>query len=73
MNSNNYNKKGHTQRTCKKATLNSHSTRALMLTTHASGNALRTNCDNNRPAMNSCDSESLPEETRAVSLANKAQ
>ncbi|MQM14429.1 hypothetical protein Taro_047360 [Colocasia esculenta] len=59
--------KGHTSRTCKKATLNSRS-QLTLLARHGA-----TNRHHDRPTTNSCDSESLPEESRGVSLANKAQ
>ncbi|MQM00069.1 hypothetical protein Taro_032799 [Colocasia esculenta] len=55
--------KGHSQLTVQ----------ALTLTTHTGGNARRTSCHHDRPTTNSYDSESLPEESRGVSLANKAQ
>ncbi|MQL76124.1 hypothetical protein Taro_008499 [Colocasia esculenta] len=44
-----------------------------MLTTHTAGNARRTSRHHDYPITNSCDSKSLPEESRGMSLANKAQ
>ncbi|MQL94011.1 hypothetical protein Taro_026661 [Colocasia esculenta] len=60
--------KGHTPRTCKKDTLNSRykelsRSQLTLLATHGA-----TNRHHNRPATNSCDSESLPEESRGGSM-----
>ncbi|MQL83191.1 hypothetical protein Taro_015682 [Colocasia esculenta] len=47
-----------------------HGTRALTLTTHTVGNARQTSRHHKRSATNSCDSESLPKESRGKGHKN---